>query len=530
MASQRFPERVVAKALPPPAVIDKIPPPHDLDAEAAVLSAVILDPTQLDNVPGLQPKHFYSGPHDRVWEAILYLRARGEKIDIVQVGTRLKAQDRIAEVGGMAYLTELLNAAPAVANAHAYGQTIITLSRLRDLAAVAQRVSARCYVDRADPAEVMAEAERLVSDAVRTGFGPIRLGADQLFEEALPDEPAWVCKGLLLAPGRVALAAGSPDSGKTLSWQSIGISVASGAKAWEQFDIQRQGLVVHLNWDQELEATKRRYRRLLRGRDLSVDAVRGYLEVIDDPPFALDTDVGIAELRAICRGATLVIVDALTGALSDTDEKDPIVGRWLRKMGKISEQTGAVIVVIHHAVKPPPTKGRGAVERDAVFDVRGSSAIPGASGAQYSHMPIKKGELYAVRMGRPPTNAKRALDPFALRFLDVKAQGESEDLFGEKRPARADGVRVAYVSQDEIAELTKKDGKKYDGQAVFEQFAYVVLEKVKAEPDINTTDVHQRFGKGTGRPRVESALKWLQKKALVTTYKGARNADFWRAT
>jgi len=531
MATPRLPERMAPKVLPPPAVIDRMPPPHDLDAEAAVLSAVILDPSQLDNVPALQPAHFYSGSHQRVWETILYLRALAQKIDVVQIGTRLKNQGRIDEVGGMSYLTELLNAAPAVANAHAYGDTIITLSRLRDLAHVAQRVSARCYVDRADPAEVMAEAERAISDVVRTGIGPARLGADVLFEAPLPDEPAWVIQSLLIAPGRVTLAAGSPDSGKTLSWQSIAVSVASGAKAWEAFDVQRRGLVVHLNWDQPLEDTKRRYRRLLAGRDLTVDAVRGYLEVIDDPPFALDTDVGIAELRAICRGATMVIIDALTGALGEIDEKDPIIGRWLRKMGKISEQTGCAIVVIHHAVKPPPQKGRGAVERDAMHDIRGSSAIPGASGAQFSQAPIKKGELYSVRMGRPPTSAKRALEPFALRFLDVTSQEASENLFGEHVPARAGGVRVAYVSPDELAEFSKKDPKKggYDGQAAFEQFARIVLEKVKSEPDMNTTDVHQRFGKGTGRPRVESALKWLAKQGLVVSSKGARNADFWRA-
>lgn len=530
MASPRFPERVLPKILPPPAVIDKIPPPHDLDAEAAVLSAVILDPTQLESLSALQPKHFYSGPHQRVWEAILYLRATADKIDVVTVSSRLRAQDRLAEVGGMSYLVDLLNAAPVVANAHAYGQTIVTLARLRELAAIAQRVSARCYVDRADPSDVMAEAERLVTDAVRTGFGPARLTAEQLFDSPMPDEPDWVIKDLLMAPGRVTLAAGTADAGKTLSWQSIGISVASGAKAWEAFDIQRRGLVVHLNWDQELEATKRRYRRLLRGRDLSVDAVRGYLEVIDDPAFSLDTDVGIGELRAICRGATLVLVDALTGSLSDVDEKDPAIGRWLRKMGKISEQTGCIIVVIHHAVKPPATKSRGSIDRDAVFDIRGSGAIAGASGAQFSHLPIKKGELYSVRMGRPPTVAKRALDPFALRFLDVKAQDESEDLFGEKRPARPDGVRVAYVAPDELGELTKKDKKaEADGGAAFEQFATRVLELIKREPGLSGAHIKERLGK-CSKDRVYAALAHLDRSGSAKAEKGAKRAELWRAT
>src|SRR5215831_13631534 len=152
---ERRPRRVEVKMLPPPVSTEGHVPPHDLDAEAAVLSALMLDSSQFENVAALQPRHFYAEAHRRIFEAALELRAVGQPVDVVQVGTWLKNHDRIAQIGGMSYLTELLNAAPAVANAHAYGNTIMTHSRLRELAAVAQRVSARCYVDRAEPADIM---------------------------------------------------------------------------------------------------------------------------------------------------------------------------------------------------------------------------------------------------------------------------------------------------------------------------------------------------------------------------------------
>lgn len=534
MSTTRYHEKFSPKALPPPAVIDKIPPPHDLDAEAAVLASVLLDPPQLENVASLQPPHFYSGAHQRIWEAILYLRACGEKIDIVTVASRLKNQGRIADVGGLPAMTEMLNSAPVTSNARSYGNAILTLARLRELAAVVQRVNARCYVDRANPSDVMAEAERLVTDVVRTGFGPTRLGVDQIFESTLTDEPNYVCKGLALAPGRVTLVAGSPDSGKTLAWQSVAVSVASGADAWGMFHITRPGLVVHLNWDQELEATYRRYRKLLAGRGLTADRVRGYLELLDDPPFALDSDIGIAEIKAIARSATMIIIDALTGSMSETDEKDPSVGRWLRKLGKISEQTGCVIVVIHHAVKPPQLKTRGAQERDAMHDVRGSGAIPGASGGVFVQSAIKKGELYLVRNPRPPTNAKRALEQFGLKFEDVDTS-YIETLTGESRRG-PDAVRVTYVPPEELATLMKREGKSAGaGDSAFEQFARIVLEKIKTEPDMNGSEIHQRFGKGTSRDRVDAALKFLARAtatrpALIVATKGEKNANVWRAT
>ena len=100
-------------------------PPHDLDAEAAVLSAILIDANALDRVlEFLKPEHFYSEAHRRIYEASVELRSVGQPVDIVQVGTWLKDRERIQQVGGMSYLTEILSAAPAIANVAAYGKTI----------------------------------------------------------------------------------------------------------------------------------------------------------------------------------------------------------------------------------------------------------------------------------------------------------------------------------------------------------------------------------------------------------------------
>ncbi|MEO7110802.1 MAG: DnaB-like helicase N-terminal domain-containing protein, partial [Polyangiaceae bacterium] len=100
----------------PPSIDGRVPP-HDLDAEAAVLSAILIDAGALDRVlEFLKPEHFYSEAHRRIYEACIELRAVGQPVDVVQVGTWLKNRERIAQIGGMAYLTEILNAAPAVAN------------------------------------------------------------------------------------------------------------------------------------------------------------------------------------------------------------------------------------------------------------------------------------------------------------------------------------------------------------------------------------------------------------------------------
>ena len=78
-------------------------PPHDLDAEGAVISAVMVDPGALDKVNEfLKPEHFYSEAHRRIFEACVELSSTGRPVDVVQVATWLRDRERLAQVGGMA--------------------------------------------------------------------------------------------------------------------------------------------------------------------------------------------------------------------------------------------------------------------------------------------------------------------------------------------------------------------------------------------------------------------------------------------
>jgi replicative DNA helicase len=152
-----------------PPVVDGRVPPHDLDAEAAVLSATMIDPSAMDRiVEFLRPEHFYSEAHRRIFEAALELKQSGQPVDIVQVGTWLKNRERIAQIGGMGYLTELLNAAPVVSNIAAYGRTIHEKWRIRQLIATCQRVAAEGYIDYGEAQNFIDGAEQAIYELART--------------------------------------------------------------------------------------------------------------------------------------------------------------------------------------------------------------------------------------------------------------------------------------------------------------------------------------------------------------------------
>ncbi|WP_240488744.1 replicative DNA helicase [Labilithrix luteola] len=151
---------------PPP--IEGRVPPNDLDAEAAVLSAVMLDPSALDKVTDLKPEYFYSEAHRRIFEACVELRAGGHPVDVLQVGSWLRDRQRLAQVGGTGYLTEILDAAPVVANVAAYGRTIHEKYRIRQLILACQKVTAQGYVDYGEAQSFIDGAEQAIYNIART--------------------------------------------------------------------------------------------------------------------------------------------------------------------------------------------------------------------------------------------------------------------------------------------------------------------------------------------------------------------------
>ncbi len=152
-----------------PPVVDGRVPPHDLDAEAAVLSACMIDGRALDSVlEFLKPEHFYSEAHRRIFEACVELHSTGQPVDVVQVGSWLRSRERLAQVGGMAYITEVLNAVPAIANAPAYGRTIREKARVRQLIVTCQRVAAEGYIDYGEAQSFIDNAEQSIYAIART--------------------------------------------------------------------------------------------------------------------------------------------------------------------------------------------------------------------------------------------------------------------------------------------------------------------------------------------------------------------------
>ena len=100
--------------------IGKIPP-HDTEAEQAVLGSMLTDQDAvIDAIEVLKPEDFYRDDNKYIYEAILNLYNKAEPIDIITVKSELISMGKFEVIGGFEYLGILLDKVPLVANAGRY--------------------------------------------------------------------------------------------------------------------------------------------------------------------------------------------------------------------------------------------------------------------------------------------------------------------------------------------------------------------------------------------------------------------------
>lgn len=147
-------------------------PPHDLDAEAAVLSAIMLEAGAINAVVGLvRPEHFYSESNRWICEAAYDLSAKGKGVDVVTIAGWLRDKDRMNQIGGSTYLAQLVDAVPFVANLTEYVGIIVRKASIRRMIATCQTIAAEGYGQAGATDDFLARAAGAVDRVAREARG-----------------------------------------------------------------------------------------------------------------------------------------------------------------------------------------------------------------------------------------------------------------------------------------------------------------------------------------------------------------------
>ena len=114
-------------------------PPHNFEAEQALLGAILMSNRSLERVSEfLRPEHFAEPVHGRIYESCMILTGRNQIATPVTLKTYLSQDQGLKELGGDAYLMNLAGAAASIINAEDYGRLIFDLALRRELIGVGE--------------------------------------------------------------------------------------------------------------------------------------------------------------------------------------------------------------------------------------------------------------------------------------------------------------------------------------------------------------------------------------------------------
>ena len=154
-------------------------PPHDLDAEQAVIGSMLTDTDAVaSSIEVLKPEDFYRADNRIIYEAMFNLYNRSEPIDIITVKAELESMGRFEQVGGLEYLAGLPDKVPTTANVQKYINIVEEKSKLRDLIKTANDIIELGYDPTEDVDDIMENVEKKVFNLTqgknRKGYSAIK--------------------------------------------------------------------------------------------------------------------------------------------------------------------------------------------------------------------------------------------------------------------------------------------------------------------------------------------------------------------
>lgn len=126
-------------------------PPHNLEAEQAVLGSLLIDKDAILKVADvITGDDFYSDKHRLIFESMLEVYNQHEPIDVLNVSNRLQERNVIDAIGGRSYLVTLTNAVPSAANIISYANITQRKATLRRLIKAGHEILQKAYDDSTD--------------------------------------------------------------------------------------------------------------------------------------------------------------------------------------------------------------------------------------------------------------------------------------------------------------------------------------------------------------------------------------------
>ena len=163
-------------------------PPHSFEAEQAVLASVLLNNDLMNEVVEvLRPDDFYQGAHRTLFLTMVELYERGRAIDQLTLSESLNARNVANEVGGLSYLSELINNIPTTSNVADYARLVKEKAILRKMIAVAQQVTNSAFQGVGEVDDFLDETEQAIFAIAEEKIKPSYYSMAEMGKEAMQE-------------------------------------------------------------------------------------------------------------------------------------------------------------------------------------------------------------------------------------------------------------------------------------------------------------------------------------------------------
>ncbi|MDP6631897.1 MAG: replicative DNA helicase [Dehalococcoidales bacterium] len=380
-------------------------PPHDIDAEEAVIGSLLIDGTAIYQVDNMlpEPDYFYHERNQWLYRACKALYERDEAINQITLAQELDRQGKLEDCGGAAYLSHLVSIVPTSLDIEHYAQIVHRLAISRRLIDAARRIEAIGHAADPDIDDSLNKAENVLF-GVRHGQTPgdfihIRQVLDTYFDVPPPPEDGQtgpINHVLTSFTGvdeflggfersDLIIIAGRPSMGKT----SLVLNMARNA-AVEQgacvalfsLEMAREPLVLRLLASES--GVNLSHVRLGLHTEAEEKRVMDATGILSEAPFYIDDSprLRVAEMRSKARrlyyehGVNLIVLDHLglmDGQMRDRVQEISYISRSLKALARelnipviaISQLSRASEWRSSHRPQLSDLRDSGSIEQDA---------------------------------------------------------------------------------------------------------------------------------------------------------------------
>ena len=380
-------------------------PPQNLEAEQSVLGAILIDNNALTRcLEILDPEDFYKGSHRKIFFAMTDLFDKNEPIDLITLTDQLKKNDELEAVGGIAYLSLMVNMVPTAANVKYHSHIVREKALLRGLVQSANEIASKVYEDNLDAEDLVDYAERSIfkiSDKrVKASFVTLKEVIRDSFEmiERLYDKKetvTGVSSGFRdlddlttgFQKGDLIIVGGRPSMGKTAFAlniaQHVGLELREPVAIFS-LEMAREQLAIRMLCAEAMVNSNSIRKGFIKKEDWH--KLTSAASNLTGAPIFIDDTSGITvlELRAKARrlkiehGLSLVIVDYLQlmrgkGSFERREQEISDISRSLKGLAKELSVPVIAVSQLNRSVEQrrPPTpiladlRESGAIEQDA---------------------------------------------------------------------------------------------------------------------------------------------------------------------